>query len=102
MIKVGVFWASVLLNVDIIFDVEEYPDDYQSKDILLTYSKQHKDVWEKLSKEQCGGRYTVVFPESVGKDATEGARTCFMSYLLALGAMPVIFALMEFVSMFFG
>ena len=48
---------SVLLNVDIIFDVEEYPDDYQSKDILLTYSKQHKDVWEKLSKEQCGGRY---------------------------------------------
>ena len=38
MIKVGVFWVSVLLNVDIIFDVEEYPDDYQSKDMLLTYS----------------------------------------------------------------
>ena len=39
MIKVGVFWASVLLNVDIIFDVEEYPDDYQSKEVLLTYSR---------------------------------------------------------------
>ena len=59
MIKVGVFWASVLLNVDIIFDVEEYPDDYKSEDMLLTYSKQHKDVWEKLSKEQCGGKYST-------------------------------------------
>ena len=55
----GVFWASVLLNVDIIFDVEEYPDDYQSKDMLLTYSKQHKDVWENLSKEQYGGKYST-------------------------------------------
>lgn len=59
MIKVGIFWVSVLLNVDIIFDVEEYPDDYQSKDMLLTYSKQHKDVWERLSKEQCGGKYST-------------------------------------------
>ena len=59
MIKVGVFWVSVLLNVDIIFDVEEYPDDYQSKDILLTYSKQHKDVQERLSKVQCGGKYST-------------------------------------------
>ena len=59
MIKVGVFWASVLLTVDIIFDIEEYPDDYQSKDMLLTYSKQHKDVWEKLSKEQYCGKYSA-------------------------------------------
>ena len=59
MIKVGVFWVSALLNVDIIFDIEEYPDDYQSKDMLLTYSKQHKDVWEKLSMEQCGGKYSL-------------------------------------------
>ena len=59
MIKVGVFWASVLLNVDIILDIEEYPEDYQSKDMLLTYSKQHKDVWERLSKEQCGGKYST-------------------------------------------
>ena len=59
MIKVGVFWVSALLNVDIIFDVEEYHDDYQSEDMLLTYSKQHKDVWEKLSREQCGGKYSI-------------------------------------------
>ncbi len=59
MIKVGVFWGSALLSVDIIFDVEEYPDDYQSEDALLTYSKQHKDVWERLSKEQYGGKYSI-------------------------------------------
>ena len=58
MIKVGVFWVSVFLDIDIIFDIEEYPDDYQAEDMLITYSKQHKDVWEKLSKEQCGGKYS--------------------------------------------
>lgn len=59
MIKVGVFWVSVLLDIDIIFDIEEYSDDYKSEDMLLTYSKQHKDVWERLSKEQCGGKYST-------------------------------------------
>ena len=59
MIKVGVFWASVLLDIDVIFDIEEYPDDYKSEDMLLTYSKQHKDVWERLSKEQCGVKYST-------------------------------------------
>ena len=59
MIKVGVFWVSAFLDIDIIFDIEEYPEDYQSKDILLAYSKQHKDVWERLSKEQCGGKYSA-------------------------------------------
>ena len=59
MIKVGVFWVSAFFDIDIIFDFEEYPEDYQSKDILLTYSKQHKDVWERLSKEQCGGKYST-------------------------------------------
>lgn len=59
MIKVGVFWVSVFLDIDIIFDIEEYPDDYKSEDMLLTYSKQHKDVWERLSKEQCGGKYNT-------------------------------------------
>ena len=59
MIKVGVFWVSAFLNVDVIFDIEEYPDDYSSEDELLTYSKQHKDVWEKLSKEQYKGKYSV-------------------------------------------
>ena len=59
MIKVGIFWVSVLINIDIIYDIEEYPDDYQFKDALLTYSKQHKDVWERLSKEQLGGKYSI-------------------------------------------
>lgn len=59
VIKVGVFWVSVLINIDIIYDIEEYPDDYQDKEMLITYSKQHKDVWEKLSKEQCGGKYSI-------------------------------------------
>ena len=35
MIKVGVFWVSALLDIDIIFDVEEYPDDYQDEDMLI-------------------------------------------------------------------
>ena len=59
MIKVGVFWVSTLSSVDIIFDIEEYPDDYQFEDMLLTYSKQHKDVWGKLSKKQCDGKYST-------------------------------------------
>ena len=59
MIKVGVFWASVLLDIDVIFDIEEYPDDYQAEDMLITYTKQHKDVWERLSKEQCAGKYST-------------------------------------------
>ena len=59
MIKVGVFWVSALLDIDVIFDIEEYSDDYQDKEMLITYSKQHKDVWEKLSKEQYGGKYSI-------------------------------------------
>lgn len=59
MIKVGVFWVSALLEIDVIFDIEEYSDDYQDKEMLITYSKQHKDVWEKLSKEQYGGKYSI-------------------------------------------
>ena len=59
MIKVGVFWVSAVLDIDIIFDVEEYSNDYQDKEMIITYSKQHKDVWEKLSKEQCGGKYST-------------------------------------------
>ena len=59
MIKVGVFWVSILINIDIIYDIEEYPDDYQFEDSLLTYSKQHKDVWERLSKEQLRGKYSI-------------------------------------------
>lgn len=58
MIKVGVFWFSYLLSLDIIYDIEEYSDNGSSNEVLLTYSKQHKDVWSKLSKEQCGGKYS--------------------------------------------
>ena len=46
------------------------------------------------------GMNTVVFPESVGHDSTEGAKTCFMSYVLALGAMPLVFTLMETVAVY--
>lgn len=59
MIKVGIFWVAAFLGVDIIFDIEEYPDDYQAKDMIITYSKQHKDVWERLSKVQCAGKYST-------------------------------------------
>lgn len=59
MIKVGVFWVFALLDVDIIFDTEEYSDDCLSNETLLTYSKQHKDVWEKLTEEQCKGKYSI-------------------------------------------
>ena len=58
MIKVGVFWAFVFIGVDIIYDFEEYPDDYQSNETILTYSKQHKDVWSNLSREQKNGKYS--------------------------------------------
>ena len=44
------------------------------------------------------GMNTVVFPESVGQDSTEGAKTCFMSYILALGTMPIVFTLMEMIA----
>ena len=59
MIKVGVFWVSTLFTIDIIYDVEEHPDKYNSKDTLITYSKQHKDVWSSLSKKQHNGKYSV-------------------------------------------
>ena len=59
MIKVGVFWVAAFLGVDFIFDFEEYPDDYQAKDMIITYSKQQKDVWERLSKVQCAGKYST-------------------------------------------
>ncbi len=58
MIKVGVFWISILLSIDIIYDIETYSTDIDCKDFLITYSKQHKEVWEKLSKEQFSGKYS--------------------------------------------
>ncbi len=43
------------------------------------------------------GMNVVVYPESQGTDSTEGAKTCFMSYILALGALPLVYMLMELV-----
>ncbi|MBQ3493386.1 MAG: AEC family transporter [Clostridia bacterium] len=37
------------------------------------------------------GMNTVVYPESVGMDSTEGAKTCFISYVMALITLPVIY-----------
>ena len=37
------------------------------------------------------GMNTVVYPESAGMDSTEGAKTCFLSYVLALITLPVIY-----------
>ena len=39
------------------------------------------------------GMNTVVYPESCGMDSTEGAKSCFISYVLALGTLPLIFML---------
>lgn len=41
------------------------------------------------------GMNTVVFPESAGQDSTEGAKSCFISYVMALACMPVVFMIME-------
>lgn len=39
------------------------------------------------------GMNTVVYPESVGMDSTEGAKTCFVSYVLALVFIPIIYSI---------
>ena len=44
------------------------------------------------------GMNTVVYPESCGMDSTEGAKSCFISYVLALGALPLVFMLVETLS----
>ena len=49
---------SALFNINIIYDIETYSTDIDCKESLITYSKQHKDVWEKLSKEQFDGKYS--------------------------------------------
>jgi len=43
------------------------------------------------------GMNVVVYPESAGLDSTEGAKTCFISYILAVVLMPLMFMLMEVV-----
>ncbi|MBO5926870.1 MAG: AEC family transporter [Clostridia bacterium] len=41
------------------------------------------------------GMNVVVFPESIGRNSVEGAKSCFVSYIFALFTIPVIFYLME-------
>ena len=41
------------------------------------------------------GMNVVVFPESAGKDSTEGAKSCFISYVLALVALPAVLTVMD-------
>lgn len=41
------------------------------------------------------GMNAVVFPESVGKDGTEGAKGCFISYVMCLITIPSIIAIMQ-------
>lgn len=39
------------------------------------------------------GMNVIVYPESAGMDSTEGAKTCFISYILALIALPIVYSL---------
>ena len=40
------------------------------------------------------GSNTIVFPESIGKDGTLGAQSCFVSTIMALITLPVMFMLL--------
>ena len=40
------------------------------------------------------GMNVVVYPASAGKDSTEGAKTCCMSYILALITLPIIYTVL--------
>ena len=59
-IKVGVFWVcDEGGKLDIIYDTEEYPADWQSDfgDEFIVYEKEHRDVWKKLSENFVDGKY---------------------------------------------
>lgn len=40
------------------------------------------------------GMNVVVFPEANGMDSTEGSKMCFLSYVMALALLPLVFELM--------
>ena len=44
------------------------------------------------------GLNLVVFPESLGEDASENAKLCFVSYILAAFILPVTFAALTWIS----
>ena len=41
------------------------------------------------------GMNVVVYPESVGLDSTEGARACFVSYIMAIVTVPIVFTILD-------
>lgn len=41
------------------------------------------------------GMNVVVYPESAGLDSTEGAKMCFISYVLALITLPIVFEILK-------
>ena len=41
------------------------------------------------------GMNVVVYPESSGQDSSEGAKMCFVSYLLALATVPLVFQILQ-------
>ena len=41
------------------------------------------------------GMNVVVYPESAGLDGTNGAKMCFISYVLAVATLPVVFAIIK-------
>ncbi len=41
------------------------------------------------------GMNVVVYPESAGLDGTAGAKMCFISYVLALATLPVVFEIIK-------
>lgn len=48
------------------------------------------------------GMNVVVFPESAGKDSTEGAKSCFISYVMALIALPAVLTAMDALAVVFA
>ena len=42
------------------------------------------------------GMNVIVFPESVGMDSSTGARACFISYVMAIATIPIVFSVIEF------
>lgn len=46
-----------MCNFDIIWDKEEYEITTDTKNII-DYSKEHKDIWQKLVSTQYGGKYS--------------------------------------------
>ena len=57
-----------------------------------------KDVWLLLPMTVVAmplGLNLVVYPESMGMDASDNARSCCISYLMSIVFLPLIFALLS-------